>query len=85
MACCFRYKRFPDDKKRGCQFASETDFTTLDDGTTWCQFHLPMHDAAGNTSPKADWDDGKIDQFSEAVFDIIDAVIDAGYERGRLA
>ena len=80
MACCFRYKLFDWSEESGCQFASETDFITLGDGTTWCRFHLPMRDAAGNASPKAGWDDDKVDDFNQAVFHIIDAAIDAGNE-----
>ena len=84
MACCFRYEPYPGDEERGCQFDLETAFTTLDD-TTWCRFHLPMHDAAGNDSHKAGWDDSEIDQFNQTVFNIIDAAIDAGDEGDRRA
>ena len=85
MACCYRYKIFIRDEERGCQFVSETDFITLGDDTTWCRFHLPMRDAAGNDSPKAGWDGSKIKQFNQAVFDIIDAAIDAGDEADHAA
>ena len=85
MACCFRYKPYDWEEERGCQFASETDFITLGDGTTWCRLHLPMRDAAGNDSPKAGWDDGEIIRFNQADFHIIDAAINAGYEENRMA
>ena len=83
MACCFHVEI--DDEERGCQFASETEFTTLGDGATWCRFHLPMRDAAGNDSPKAGWDEGEIDRFNRAVFGIIDTAIAAGEEEYRQA
>ena len=83
MACCFHMEI--DGEERGCQFASETEFTTLGDGATWCRFHLPMRDAAGSPSPKAGWDNTEIDQFNRAVFAVIDTAIAAEGEDDRLA
>jgi|ETNmetMinimDraft_35_1059890.scaffolds.fasta_scaffold273264_1 hypothetical protein len=83
MACCFHIEI--DGEEHGYQFASETAFTTLDDGTTWCCFHLPILDERGNASPKAGWDETDIGKFNQTVFAIIDAANDAGEEDDQRA
>ena len=43
-----------------CQFPDETEFfrITPEDGREWCRFHLPLQDAAGNKSAKANEQEG---------------------------